>query len=58
MDRVEYPRDINLFLTGFNWATSSQKWIEADCVDYAESKKMFQLGHFFSEMDSIDAAGN
>ena len=35
---------------GFNWATSSQKWIAHKGSDQARGA-VFQLGHFFAEMD-------
>jgi len=36
----------------FNWATSFQKWIDGATVTGPTGPSGFQLGHFFSEMDS------
>ena len=39
-------------LESFNWATSFQKWILALCATTITNAAGFQLGHFFSEMDT------
>ena len=36
---------------GFNWATSSQKWIAQRMQKECPRLFAFQLGHFFAEMD-------
>jgi len=36
---------------GFNWATSSQKWIGIEARILGFAGLWFQLGHFFAEMD-------
>ena len=40
-------------MISFNWATSFQKWIEDVGYQKALVQEVFQLGHFFSEMDSV-----
>ncbi len=43
----------------FNWATSSQKWIEKMVQDKNNypGEYAFQLGHFFAEMDRAAILG-
>ena len=38
-------------MKGFNWATSSQKWIDPVILIERNPERAFQLGHFFAEMD-------
>ena len=37
----------------FNWATSSQKWIDPSGRCTIKFSSLFQLGHFFAEMDRL-----
>ena len=54
MDRLEIKILAEGLKSGFNGATSFQKWIE-DCNNLdAYRKSGFQWGHFFSEMDRLE----
>ena len=38
----------------FNWATSSQTWIAVLLLKKVKGNSEFQLGHVFSDMDSVE----
>jgi len=55
MDRIHLLLAITIASFGFNWATSFQTWI-GDMLEMLKAWRagdMFQLGHVFSDMDSV-----